>query len=156
VHAAGGEALPTPVGPHAPQYMRHATDKGWTGFVPQKTREVAEGFISSSGTLLPHLPRGSREDLKMVDRAAHERAAVHAPVYGDPGFIHCIGIRLVPRMRTHKIRCIRNHQDWLASLCRSPCIARCCVARLALLGVSVCRFICGSCPLPQAQASIAR
>ena len=42
-----------------------------------------------TGNFLPRLPRGSKEDMNMVDRRAHERAAKHAPLYGDPGFIHC-------------------------------------------------------------------
>ncbi|EKX32285.1 hypothetical protein GUITHDRAFT_121547 [Guillardia theta CCMP2712] len=56
------------------------------------TQVVPGGFISSSGTFMKNLPRGSAEDMKMYDRKAHERAAHKGPFYGDPGFIHCEGV----------------------------------------------------------------
>lgn len=38
-----------------------------------------------------NMPRGVPSDMLLVDRKAHEAAAKVAPVYGDEGFVHCIG-----------------------------------------------------------------
>ena len=38
-----------------------------------------------------NMPRGVPADILLVDRKAHEAAAKVAPVYGDEGFVHCIG-----------------------------------------------------------------
>ena len=61
----GGEQLASAAGPALPAGMggggSGGAPSGWTGFVPQTTREVPGGYISSSGTFLPRLPRGSKE-----------------------------------------------------------------------------------------------
>ena len=77
-------------GPELPQHLREGVERGWTGFQPQPTREVPGGYISSSGTFLPHLPRGSKQDMLMVDRK-----------------VHCVYVRAFVRLRFRVRACDR-------------------------------------------------